>query len=190
MGVDDPRNVAPQDCCDADVPDHADGDPSELRGQAQERVGEKPRQPGDPLDDERQVVGDDVAGGDRQEGRGIGTSGTQCAAGYVIAHYLTLVIQGVLWLPGLLVDLRVSVAPELTWIPVSAVWYLSVAAIVGGHIAGIVLAHRLSLLDSPGRATIAGLPMVALMIGYTILSLWIIAQPIVVEPGVQQAAFR
>ena len=54
----------------------------------------------------------------------------------------------------------------------------------------IVLAHRLSLLDSPGRATIAGLPMVALMIGYTILSLWIIAQPIVVEPGVQQAAFR
>jgi len=112
------------------------------------------------------------------------------AAGYVIAHYLTLVIQGVFWLPGLLVDLRVSVAPELTWIPVSAVWYLSVAAIVGGHIAGIVLAHRLSLLDSPGRATIAGLPMVALMIAYTILSLWIIAQPIVVEPGVQQAAFR
>ena len=112
------------------------------------------------------------------------------AAGYVIAHYLTLVIQGVVWLPGLLLDLRLSVAPELTWIPVSAVWYLSVAAIVGGHIAGIVLAHRLSLLDSPGRATIAGLPMVALMIGYTILSLWIIAQPIVVEPGVQQAAFR
>jgi hypothetical protein len=25
--------------------------------------------------------------------------------------------------------------------------------------------------------------MVALMIGYTVLSLWIIAQPIVVEPG-------
>ena len=112
------------------------------------------------------------------------------AAGYLIAHYLTLVIQGVVWLPGLIADPLLSLAPELTWIPVSAVWYLSVAAIVGGHIAGIVLAHRLSLLDSPGRATLAGLPMVALMIGYTILSLWIIAQPIVVEPGVQPAAFR
>jgi hypothetical protein len=112
------------------------------------------------------------------------------AGGYLIAHYLTLVIQGVVWLPGLLADLRLSVAPELTWIPVSAVWYLSVAAIVGGHIAGIVLAHRLSLLDSPRRATLAGLPMVALMIGYTILSLWIIAQPIVIEPGVQPSALR
>ena len=112
------------------------------------------------------------------------------AAGYLIAHYLTLVIQGVVWLPGLLADPLLSLAPELTWIPVSAVWYLSVAAIVGGHIAGVVLAHRLSLLDSPARATLAGLPMVALMIGYTILSLWIIAQPIVVEPGVQPAAFR
>jgi hypothetical protein len=30
--------------------------------------------------------------------------------------------------------------------------------------------------------------MVALMIGYTVLSLWIIAQPIVVEPGVSPAA--
>ena len=42
----------------------------------------------------------------------------------------------------------------------------------------------------PGRATVAGLPMLALMIGYTVLSLWIIAQPIVVEPGVAPAALR
>ena len=83
-----------------------------------------------------------------------------------------------------------SLAPDIGWIPVGAIWYLSVAAIVGGHIAGIVLAHRLALRDAPQRATVAGLPMVALMIGYTVLSLWIIAQPIVIEPGVQPAAFR
>jgi hypothetical protein len=81
-----------------------------------------------------------------------------------------------------------SLAPELDWIPVSAVWYVSVVAIVGGHVAGIVLAHRLSLRDAPQRAVIAGLPMVALMIGYTVLSLWIIAQPIVIEPGMVPAA--
>jgi hypothetical protein len=63
-----------------------------------------------------------------------------------------------------------------------------VAAIVGGHIAGIALAHRWTLVDAPDRATLAGLPMVALMIGYTILSLWIIATPIVVDPGTIPAA--
>jgi hypothetical protein len=57
-------------------------------------------------------------------------------------------------------------------------------------VAGIVLAHRVALADSPRRAIIGGLPMVALMIGYTILSLWIIAQPIVVDPGVAPAALR
>ena len=112
------------------------------------------------------------------------------AAGYLVAHYLTLVIQGIVWLPSLLVDPLMSLAPELDWIPVSAVWYVSVVAIVGGHVAGIVLAHRLALRDAPQRAVIAGLPIVALMVGYTVLSLWIIAQPIVVEPGVNAAAIR
>jgi hypothetical protein len=109
------------------------------------------------------------------------------AAGYVIAHYLTLVIQGAVWLPSLLADPLMSLAPELDWIPVSLVWYLSVAAIVGGHVAAIVLAHRIALRDSPRRTVSAGLPMVGLMIGYTILSLWIIAQPIVIEPGMPAA---
>ena len=110
------------------------------------------------------------------------------AAGYLIAHYLTLVVQGVLWLPTLVANPLNTVAPPLDAIPVAAVWYLSVAAIVGGHIAGIVLAHRWALLDAPRRATLAGLPMVALMIGYTVLSLWIIATPIVVDPGTVPAA--
>ena len=110
------------------------------------------------------------------------------AGGYLIAHYLTLVIQGVVWLPSLLVDPLMSLAPALDWIPTGLVWYLSVAAIVGGHIAGIVLAHRLALRDAPSRAVVAGLPLVALMIAYTVLSLWIIAQPIVVEPGVTTGA--
>jgi hypothetical protein len=105
------------------------------------------------------------------------------AAGYLIAHYMTLVIQGAVWLPSLLADPLMSLAPTLDWIPTVLVWYLSVAAIIGGHIAAIVLAHQHALRDAPRHPVIAGLPMVALMIGYTVLSLWIIAQPIVVEPG-------
>lgn len=110
------------------------------------------------------------------------------AAGYLLAHYLTLVIQGVIWLPSLLAAPLISVAPQLDAIPVAAVWYLSVAALVGGHIAAVVLAHRLAVADAPGRASFAGLPLVAVMVGYTVLSLWIIASPIVVEPGAAPAA--
>jgi hypothetical protein len=72
---------------------------------------------------------------------------------------------------------------------VSGVWYLSVGAIVIGHIVAVVLAHRIALRDSPARPVLAGLPLVVLMVGYTVLSLWIIAAPITLEPGVTPAAF-
>jgi len=111
------------------------------------------------------------------------------AGGYLLAHYLTLLLQGVIWLPTLLTDPTSSVAPDMSWIPISAVWYLSVGAIVLGHVAAVVLAHRIALKEAPpGRAVAAGVPLVALMVGYTVLSLWIIAQPIVLEPGVVPAA--
>jgi hypothetical protein len=110
------------------------------------------------------------------------------AGGYLIAHYLTLLIQGVVWIPTLVVDPLSTVAPPLDWMPISAVWYLSVAAIVLGHVAAVVLAHRRALRDSARRPILAGLPLVVLMIGYTVLSLWIIAQPITLEPGSTPAA--
>ncbi len=110
------------------------------------------------------------------------------AGGYLVAHYLTLVIQGVAWIPTLIGDPLSTVAPPLDWMPISAVWYLSVGAIVLGHVAGVVLAHRRALRDSARRPILAGLPLVVLMIGYTVLSLWIIAQPITLEPGTSPAA--
>ena len=105
------------------------------------------------------------------------------AGGYLIAHYATLVLQGAVWLPSLVADPLMSLAPQIDAIPTALIWYISVAAIVGGHVVAIVLAHRLALRDGPRRATFVGLPMVGLMIGYTVLSLWIIAAPIVVDPG-------
>lgn len=110
------------------------------------------------------------------------------AAGYLIAHYLTLVIQGLLWLPELAVNPISTVAPLLDWMPVSAIWYLSVGAIVLGHIVAVVLAHRHALREAALRPVLAGLPLVVLMVAYTILSLWIIAAPITLEPGTTPAA--
>jgi hypothetical protein len=133
-----------------------------------------------------QRIGSDAADGttSRSLGHVAGTYAPTLlpiAAGYLVAHYLTLVIQGIIWLPLLIVD-PLAVTPVLDWIPTAFIWYLSVAAIVGGHIAAVVLAHRLALRDHAARPILAGLPLVLLMIGYTVLSLWIIAQPIVVEP--------
>ena len=104
------------------------------------------------------------------------------AAGYMIAHYVTLVIQGAAWLPKLATDPRATV-PPLDTIPTAFVWYLSVAAIVTGHIAAVFLAHRLALRDAPAHPVRAGLPLAVLMVSYTVLSLSIIAAPIVVEPN-------
>lgn len=104
------------------------------------------------------------------------------AGGYLIAHYLTLVVQGAVWIPTLIADPLSTVAPPLDWMPIAGVWYLSVGAIVLGHVAAVVLAHRRALRDSATRPVLAGLPLVILMVGYTVLSLWIIAQPITIEP--------
>jgi hypothetical protein len=133
------------------------------------------------------LIGETAGGGEARIslGRVAGTYAPTLlpiAAGYLVAHYLTLVIQGLAWLPLLLID-PLALAPVLDVIPTAFIWYLSVGAIVGGHIAAVVLAHRLALRDQAWRPILAGLPLVVLMIGYTVLSLWIIAQPIVIEPA-------
>jgi hypothetical protein len=60
-------------------------------------------------------------------------------------------------------------------------WYSAVLAIVVGHIVAVYIAHVVALREfSSRRAAIRSqLPMLVLMVGYTIVSLWIIAQPIV-----------
>ena len=63
------------------------------------------------------------------------------------------------------------------------VWFVSVSAIVLGHVLAVYLAHRMALrvFGDNRAALVSQVPMVALMVGYTMISLWIIAQPIVNE---------
>lgn len=62
-----------------------------------------------------------------------------------------------------------------------AVWYISIGAIVIGHIFAVYLAHRVALQAYSDRqpALRSQWAMLALMVCYTMTSLWIIAQPIV-----------
>lgn len=60
-------------------------------------------------------------------------------------------------------------------------WLFSVVAIVAGHVVAVWLTHitALRVCDDRKKALVSQVPMVALMIGYTMLSLWILAQPII-----------
>src|SRR5215469_1790176 len=65
-----------------------------------------------------------------------------------------------------------------------SIWYISVAAIVTGHMIAVWLGHATAVTAfvDKNTATRSQYPMLVLMVGYTMLSLWILAQPIV-EPS-------
>ena len=112
------------------------------------------------------------------------------AIAYHLAHYLSfLVMAGQYLIPlasdpfGLGWDLfgTKNHFIRIGLVDARAVWYISIGAIVIGHVVAVYLAHRISLRIYSDRhvALRSQWPMVALMVCYTITSLWIIAQPIV-----------
>jgi hypothetical protein len=60
-------------------------------------------------------------------------------------------------------------------------WSVAVVAVVVGHVIAVALAHvtALRFYGSRRLALLSQIPMVVLMVGYTMLSLWILSQPIV-----------
>ena len=112
------------------------------------------------------------------------------AIGYHLAHYFSyLFIQGQRILPlasdpfGWGWDLFgwAKYEVDIGAVDAGTVWNVSLAAIVAGHIFAVYLAHVVALQAFGDRrlAQRSQYPMLALMVGYTVLSLWIIAQPIV-----------
>lgn len=63
----------------------------------------------------------------------------------------------------------------------STVWYSQVGLIVAGHVVAVYLAHAVALREAPSpKLALRGqLPVVALMVLYTVASLWILSQPVV-----------
>ena len=109
---------------------------------------------------------------------------------YHFAHYLSFLAMAVQYLIPLASDplalgwdlfgtklyfIRLGV------VDARMVWYVSLFAIVVGHVAAVYLAHITSLRQFHNQklATRSQYPMLVLMVAYTMLSLWIISQPIV-----------
>jgi hypothetical protein len=70
---------------------------------------------------------------------------------------------------------------DLGFVSPAVYWYGAVALIVIGHVLAVIVAHIEARrgFASHRAALLSQLPMVALMVAYTSLSLWIMAQPIV-----------
>lgn len=107
---------------------------------------------------------------------------------YQVAHYFSyLLVQGQAifalasdpfgWGWDLFGTAGYEVNPGV--IGADTVWYAQVALIVAGHVIAVYLAHlvALRLLEGRRRALLSQLPMLALMIFYTVFSLWILSQP-------------
>ena len=111
------------------------------------------------------------------------------AIAYHLAHYLSLLVfegQNVIALVsdpfGYGWNLFGSAAyrVDITVMDAEFLWFFSVGAIVLGHVAAVYLAHveAMRLFGARKAALRSQIPMLVLMIGYTMISLWIVAQPI------------
>jgi hypothetical protein len=112
------------------------------------------------------------------------------ATAYNIAHNISyLLLQGQELIPLLSDPLgrgwdllgTATWSPDVTLVGSRFAWYAAVGAIVTGHVISVWLAHRIALREwSPPRVALrASLPLTALMVIYTALSLWVIADPLV-----------
>ncbi|MEC9367983.1 MAG: hypothetical protein VX871_04755 [Pseudomonadota bacterium] len=112
------------------------------------------------------------------------------AIAYHVAHYLSyLLLAGQLIIPlasdpfGWGWDLfgTASYSMDIGIINAATVWYVAVGAIVLGHVIAVWVAHEiaLALYVNSRHALLSQLPMLVLMVLYTMSSLWILSQPII-----------
>jgi len=112
------------------------------------------------------------------------------ALAYHVAHYLSyLLVAGQVVIPlasdplgrgwNLFGSAHYQIAVGI--VGARFAWYTSIVVIVAGHVLAMYVAHRLALARFSERRTArrSQYPLAALMVAYTMLSLWILAQPIV-----------
>jgi len=77
----------------------------------------------------------------------------------------------------------VDFEPNRNLIPTAFIWYFQIVLIITVHIIAVVLAHgylgRTARTQAHGHR--AEWPWIGAMVGYTMSSLWLLAQPIVQE---------
>ena len=112
------------------------------------------------------------------------------AVAYHLAHYLSYLVTAGQQLIPLLSDPlgwgwnlfgTAGYTIQVGVVGPKAVWIFAAIAIVTGHVISVVLAHWQASRQyhSPWQVILSQVPMVVLMVAYTMTSLWILSQPIV-----------
>ena len=108
---------------------------------------------------------------------------------YNAAHYYTLILGEIPLAPYLASDPfgfhwnLLGLARDLSDPPtldMGQVWHTEVALSLAGHLASVYLAHLIALRLFPTRrqALLSQLPVLALMVAYTLVGLWVLALPL------------
>ena len=127
------------------------------------------------------------ARGDRDDPRGatlaFAPTLLPIAVAYHLAHYYGYVAVNLGLAAGLVLEAATGVETTVSllgWLPLPAFWASQVLLIVAGHVVAVVAAHHVARArtDSARAAWRAHLPLVVLMVGYTVLSLWIVSRPV------------
>ncbi|WP_435157645.1 hypothetical protein [Haladaptatus sp. DFWS20] len=123
----------------------------------------------------RRIAGSESGGESWQRmARAFAPTVVPIAVAYEVAHNYPFVLQQASRLLAVLGGPEVEL---LGWLSLPAFWASQVLFIVVGHLVAVIAAHYVAL-ERTNRVGWAHLPLTALMVGYTILSLWIISRPV------------
>jgi hypothetical protein len=106
---------------------------------------------------------------------------------YIVAHYFSLLIyQGEVgvrllsdpWGRGWDIFGTHDFQPNFTFLTPHTIWYVQVAALIVGHVAGLAVAHdrAVGLFRTPRMALWTQYPMLVLMVLFTVGGLWVLSQ--------------
>jgi hypothetical protein len=106
---------------------------------------------------------------------------------YIVAHYFSLLLyQGEVgyrllsdpWGRGWDLFGTHGFQPNFTFLTPHTIWYVQVIALVGGHVAGLAVAHdrAVGLFRTPRMALWTQYPMLVLMVLFTVGGLWVLSQ--------------
>jgi hypothetical protein len=115
------------------------------------------------------------------------------AVAYNFAHYFGFLIVQFRSLPSLLSDpfgfgwtlLGIRDISERPVLQAGVIWHVQLAALLGGHVLGVVLAHRLAAqtYGTQRQLILSQIPLLILMVLYTVIGLWTLSLPLLVRGG-------
>ena len=126
----------------------------------------------------------------------VGAGLVPIAVGYLIAHYLTVLLGDGQRIVAVISDPLVQgwdlfgtafFEPATDWIPPSLLWTVVLVAVVGGHMLGAWSGHAATARTSRSAIGLRQVPLAMLMVALTVTTLWSLGQTAVREEAAPSA---